>query len=148
MNQSTAQTTKLEQPGSATRVLVVSAHGTNGFESDVPLYCAIQVNTAFIQRIEALIALCGENKLTRVAVSEGPELWGPAGIEEEAKLQQAELVVCANGEFWFTDYPKYQPWLFESKRLTVNMVQQYLSLNNEDIVFVSEVLKEYYQEDH
>lgn len=130
------------------RVLVVSAHCNKVVLDDDPLYCAIQVNNLFIKRVEALIALCTENNLERVTVSAGPEMWGPAGIEEEAKLSQAELTVQKDGKFCFTDHPGQKRHWFESKGITLGMLQAYLANSQEEVIFENDTVQSSYEDDH
>ena len=132
---------------STVRVVVLAAHSTAD-SSDEPEYCAFSINAELIDKINRLVDLCQEQGLSQVNFSANPDEWGPAGVEENARLQGGELVVCASGGFWFSDAPKYGPGYFESEIINVEAVQQMLAEHDACVVFQNDEVRELYEEDH
>ena len=105
------------------------------------------MDEAFIQRVGSLAALCEANDLAQVNVTLYPELWGPAGFEEDARLQDGELVVYRNGNFVFTDIPKNSSVAFESRLLNLPELQALLQSSDEDVVYATDEVKSQYVAD-
>ena len=135
-----------EQGQGAQRIVVIGVHAPDACDP-VPDYCAFRVDEAFIQRVGSLAALCEANDLAQVNVTLYPELWGPAGFEEDARLQDGELVVYRNGNFVFTDIPKNSSVAFESRLLNLPELQALLQSSDEDVVYATDEVKSQYVAD-
>lgn len=129
------------------RTVVVSAHSTDDSE-DGPQYCAFEVDEAFLARVAGLGDLCATHDLTQANVTLYPRVWGPAGIEEDARLQGGELIVCRSGLFWFSDSPKVSGGYFESRSMTLQQLQEMLANDPGEVVFANEEVRALYEEDH
>ena len=136
-----------EQGQGAQRLVVIGVHAPDACDP-APDYCAFRVDEAFIQRVGSLAALCEANDLAQVNVTLYPELWGPAGFEEDARLQDGELVVYRNGNFVFTDIPKNSSVAFESRLLNLPELQALLQSSDEDVVYATDEVKSQYVADH
>ena len=128
------------------RLVVVPAHATGDY--DGPSYCAFHVTQAFVLRLMAIIELCTEHDLSSARFVDAPELWGPAGIEEELRLHFSELMVTRTGDFWFTDSPKHGSYLVESEMFSVENLQALLDEGTSEIAFANDDCRELYEEDH
>lgn len=79
-----------------------------------PQYAKLVVDGHFCEKITRLSALCKAHSLSEVRVYDGPDSWGPPGIEEELRLNCAEMVVTNHG-FWFVDHPKHANYSIETR---------------------------------
>lgn len=129
------------------RTFVTDAHATSS-DVDGPTYCAMNIDPAFVGRLQQMHAVCVDNQLSQVRSSDGPLLWGPAGIEEDARLNDAELVVTFGGEFWFSDRPKNGGYLFESAPILISAMLSLLRGDTSDVVATDDDLLEHYDTDH
>lgn len=131
----------------ATRTFVTKAYATVD-DTQQPDYCAFQVNEAFFTRVAALVQLCAAHELTQVRVGDAPELWGPAGIEEEARLRTYELVVWRGGEFIYCSEPKNSGGCFESRSMKLDELAERMKADSGDVVFFDEEVQASYETDH
>lgn len=132
---------------STVRVVVLAAHSTAD-SSDMPEYCAFTVNADLIDKINQLVGFCQEHELSQVNFTANPDVWGPVGVEENARLQGGELVVCASGGFWFSDAPRHGDSYFESEPINIEELEQMLAENEASVVFENDEVRELYEEDH
>jgi hypothetical protein len=86
---------------------------------DGPSFAKIEVDDAFIERLRKLQSICEQYNFSEVRVYASPEMWGPNGIEDELRLQCAELVVSMRS-FYFTNYPKYGNYAIMSRGLDID----------------------------
>lgn len=128
------------------RLYVLPAHATGGYGD--ASYCAFLVTPAFIARLTAVAAICKTNGLSEARFYEAPQLWGPAGIEEELRLHCAEVVVTIAGDFWFTDTPKHGDYLIQSDSWTVDELAKVLDEETSEIAFHDDDCRDAYEEDH
>lgn len=131
--------------------VVVSGYATVDGE-DGPSYASFRVNQAFIDRIAAVSTVCRQHNLTEARVSNGPN-WGPAGVEEALRLLCAELVVLADGSFWFTDAPRDSDGAIEAQAVELSNLQSaFDAASDNDVVVLGncdvEALRAMYAEDH
>jgi hypothetical protein len=61
----------------------------------------VVVTDELVARLHELSTLVTTHGLSEVRVRIGPEQWGPEGIEDQATLENDELVVTVDA-FWFT----------------------------------------------
>jgi len=135
-----------QHDGKAVRMVVVDAHATS--DCDGPTYCTFDVPDQFVKNLSEMAALCQKHGLTEIRYSAHPNHWGPAGIEEELRLQCGEVVITAGGMFWFTDSPKNVDYQIESEALTIQQLEEALAGDEEPIVFMSDDARDAYEEDY
>lgn len=129
------------------QILVMGAHATNDHDEG-PQYCAITITVEFLERLAKVRKVINENELSEVRFYDVPDLWGPAGIEEDARLDQAEVVVTGSS-FWFSDFAKRSNCYFESELMEFDSLEQLLTDSAPGaLVFVSDDLRSLYEEDH
>lgn len=128
--------------------LVAPAHNTYGEAISSPTYCVIDLDAELQGRIQKMTSLCEEHDLSEVRTPLSPSLWGPAGIEEEARLTQPELVVCRGGGFYFTDIPKHEDGQFETDLLFVEHIQKISDKKLNGVVFYNDDMVELFEKDH
>ncbi len=117
--------------------VVMGAYATDD-DGDGPSFAYIQVNQGFVDHVEKLVQICSEHKLNAAHFALAPH-WGPGDIEEELRLQNGEIVVTANGSFWFTDYPKYGNYHIESRAIDATKLRDaFLSAENGATVFLTD----------
>ena len=137
---------QLEQGQEGQRLVVIGVYAPNANEP-APEYCAFRVDGAFFERVGSLVAVCKANELAQVNITLNPEIWGPAGFEEDARLQYGELVVYRNGNFVFTDRAKDSFAFFESRLLNLPELQALLQSSDEDTVFANDEVKSLFEAD-
>lgn len=98
-------------PHAWARTVYLQAYATD--EGSGPEYARLEVTPGFIQKVQALRALCKEVGLTEVRVTGAPQQWGPGTSEEDLRLTAPELVVTPT-MFWFEDAPKHMPFHIET----------------------------------
>jgi hypothetical protein len=94
--------------------LFVDAYSTNEW-ADAPAWAHIQLDEAFIERLQRLQSLCQEHKLARLATYDCVQAWD---MENELRLGEDTLVVSEQ-DFWFEVYPKHSDSLIESRALSI-----------------------------
>ena len=95
-----------------TRSVYVEAHSCDE-HGEGPVYAHLEVTPRFIATLLSLQALCVAHQLLEVSVSDGPDAWGPSGIDDELRLNNPELVVTPS-LFWFRDQPKHCTYTVET----------------------------------
>lgn len=116
---------------------------------DGPSYAAFEVTQALLNRVEHLVKLCQDNKLSEARYAAYPT-WGPGDIEEELRLQDGEIIVRPNGTFFYTDYPDVGDYKIESRDHQISTVRAaFNDASHQESVFLteSEELRANYLED-
>jgi len=82
----------------------------------------LTVTESFKLKLRQLLELTRAHDLSEVRVYFNPDCWGPGDIEEEAGVSNSELVVTAQGAFWFETIPAYgEPETFESEYMDIEL---------------------------
>lgn len=116
---------------------------------DGPEFAYTDVDQKLLALVDKLVQLCKEHQLSEVHYTFYPE-WGPGDIDAELRLQNGELVVTANGSFWFTDYPKCGNYRIQSRRQDVKALSEvFLLAEHGATVFLTDdpSIRERYEED-
>lgn len=144
-------TPKSENSSEAAKTLIFVAEAYINSDNDyanAPTYCAFIVDADLIDRLRTLIELCSAHTLSSVKVACSPHLWGPAGYEEEARLQDGELEVFIDGTFQFIDRPRHTAETIQSRRLDLQAVLSAVQKGDAEVVFQSETVETAYAQDH
>ena len=102
-----------------TVTVIVSAHCVSDL-GEGPTAAAITVNAAFIKRMLQMQRKC-DSSITQVVVTDGPALWYPKGVEEDLRLNMAQMIFVEDG-FWFSDRPKHADYDIESAQLSTEAI--------------------------
>lgn len=97
-----------------TITLIVEAHALSDF-CEGPTGAAIKVDPTFIKRLVDMQRRPSGN-ISLITVYDGPESWYPKGVEDELRLNHAQLVF-ASDSFWFTDHPNHADYDVQSREL-------------------------------
>ena len=120
-----------------TITMVIGAYGTDEY-GDTPDFAYAKVDQSFVELVEQLVLLCKEHKLNTAHYAFSP-VWGPGDIEGDLRLQNGEIVVTANGSFWFTDYPKYGNYHIESRAIDATTLREtFLAAEEGSTVFLTD----------
>lgn len=96
----------------------LEAYAAAGGEEGPTLAC-VQVDNALIKQLQRMSQLCQIHELQEVRIAAGPD-WGPAGIEDELRLQNHELVVTRLGSFWYEATLAHGDYHVETRLLPIN----------------------------
>lgn len=105
---------------------------------DGPQAAKLIVTQSFVDMLVELQKLVTSKSqpLSEVRVFAAPEMWLPDGIDDELRLNCAELVVSGE-QFWFTDAPKHANYTIESDGYAIeNFVNAFKGAENGESVFV------------
>lgn len=132
--------------GETSILIVDEAHSTSDL-AVAPQYCSFVVNEKFLLLVANLLDICEMNSISQVNVSMTPQYWGTKHIEQDARLNSGELIVCASGQFWFTEESKEYGGFFESEVIDVAWMINVIQADSAQIIFANEDVKEAFEGD-
>ncbi len=122
--------------------ILIEAFATSEYSVDsAPEYAAFTVFDADIARMEAVQDLCVKNGLSSANYTLYPD-WGPGNVDDDLRLQGTDLVVTANGSFWFDDQPKYGDFHIQSRGMKISALREaFESAKDGDIVVLGDGIR-------
>lgn len=127
--------------------VVVDAYGSSD-EGDAPTYATIRVDDQLVRQLKTMSAACRALSLTEVRCVWAPD-WGPPGVGESLRLGCPELVVTADGAFYFEDLPHGADYAVQSRAQSLDRVlQEVLQAAHRSRIFLGDGVRERYAEDH
>lgn len=105
---------------------------------DGPQAAKLMVTQSVVDMLVELQKLVASKSqpLSEVRVFAAPDMWLPDGIDDELRLNCAELVVSGEN-FWFTDAPNHANYTIESGGYAIeNFVNAFKDAKNGESVFV------------
>lgn len=84
--------------------LVIGAHSPEDYTG--VRGAIVEVDEAFMTRVNSLAEVVKQNKLVRITAYGGPAEWLPIGVEDEYRFNLAVMEVSDDG-MWFEDQPKH-----------------------------------------
>lgn len=129
------------------QILVIGARATQELFRG-PTYCATKISLEFLRRLVQVRRIVEETELSEARFYYEPDLWGPIGIKEEAKLGEPEVVVATRC-FWFTDFSKDSDCNFESELMDFDSLEKLLNSSApNELIFVPDEVRSFYEGHH
>lgn len=138
--------THATQQAAISKTLFIEAYACDD-HGDGPTYARCELTPGLIDRLRELRALAEANQLESARVYASPDAWGPSGIEDELRFNQANLVVTPS-EFWFTDRPKHADYHVECRAVSFDDLDAMLSsedaelYSGDDLAYVKDQVEE------
>lgn len=101
------------RPPQTVKKIYIEAYACDD-DGDGPEWAEITDPSSLLGRIVALQRVVHEHNLSEARVYLAPDVWGPAGVEEELRLRGEELVVTSDS-FRFTCHPKHADYQCETR---------------------------------
>lgn len=129
------------------RTVVLPATCTTD-RADPPLFCAFGASQTLLTKISSLSLVAQAMNLTQIRFDCYADSWGNEEIETAAKLNDACIVVCKDGSFWFEDLAERYNAHFQSEVVWPETILNLLHASDDRVVFYDEDVQQAYEQEN